>query len=462
MSSTKEPTALFACSKCFTRHPFEELSQGQQLCKKCRGDFPVVKCTYCRSEFQQESKSKTSTICKRCEQNVASYGKPTSCQFCQLPAAFVGGKCQRCSSYYKRYGPPKTCDQCKQKSAFDRGDNSPKLMCWACSCSYKRALAKTKHSDPARHSTVFTKDKKRKSADEERKEKERRKEKYMHSKMPKRPDVTQQEVPNPGLTLPPNKAPKRDNGSDMDHMGEINTLKEKMISLEKQISSKNRELILKDQEITQMKAKVFNEEKLIREKMKTMARLHDTKVTEMSDKLRSMQAELAKLRKTDNNNSNKRKNNSANLFHDKNKKVAKVASRTASPLSRSRSRSRSPAREKPRSRSGSRSRSPASRKSRSASPSGRGEKGGSDSRVGSPAPAGKADHEVKRAEGAEGAEVKESEGGGGGGGEAGEQHGNRVKSPDEAASSANQNSHSEDSSRSQSRSGSPPSSPMES
>ena len=67
------------------------------------------------------SKSKTSTICKRCEQNVAQYGKPTSCQFCQLPAAFVGGKCQRCSSYYKRYGPPKTCDQCKQKSAFDRG-----------------------------------------------------------------------------------------------------------------------------------------------------------------------------------------------------------------------------------------------------------------------------------------------------------------------------------------------------
>eukprot|EP00091_Calanus_sinicus_P012155 TRINITY_DN27637_c0_g1_i1.p2 TRINITY_DN27637_c0_g1~~TRINITY_DN27637_c0_g1_i1.p2 ORF type:complete len:108 (-),score=31.66 TRINITY_DN27637_c0_g1_i1:68-391(-) len=99
---------LYACSKCFTRHPFEELSQGQQLCKKCRGDFPVVKCTYCRAEFQQESKSKTSSICKRCEQNVAQFGKPTSCQFCQLPAAFVGGKCQRCASYYKRYGrPPK-------------------------------------------------------------------------------------------------------------------------------------------------------------------------------------------------------------------------------------------------------------------------------------------------------------------------------------------------------------------
>lgn len=26
---------LFACSKCFSRHPFEELSSGQQLCKVC-------------------------------------------------------------------------------------------------------------------------------------------------------------------------------------------------------------------------------------------------------------------------------------------------------------------------------------------------------------------------------------------------------------------------------------------
>ena len=33
----------------------------------------------------------------------------------------------------------------------------------------------------------------------------------------------------------------------MDHVGEINQLKEKIITLEKQISSKNRELIVKDQ-----------------------------------------------------------------------------------------------------------------------------------------------------------------------------------------------------------------------
>ena len=29
--------ALFACTKCNSRHPFEELSQGQQLCKVNEG-----------------------------------------------------------------------------------------------------------------------------------------------------------------------------------------------------------------------------------------------------------------------------------------------------------------------------------------------------------------------------------------------------------------------------------------
>jgi hypothetical protein len=31
--SSERSSMLFACSKCFSRHPFEELSAGQQLCK---------------------------------------------------------------------------------------------------------------------------------------------------------------------------------------------------------------------------------------------------------------------------------------------------------------------------------------------------------------------------------------------------------------------------------------------
>ncbi|XP_044523869.1 protein FAM76A isoform X3 [Gracilinanus agilis] len=87
--------ALYACTKCHQRFPFEALSQGQQLCKECRIAHPMVKCTYCRTEFQQESK--TNTICKKCAQNVKLYGT-------------VDGK----------------------------------LLCWLCTLSYKRVLQKTR------------------------------------------------------------------------------------------------------------------------------------------------------------------------------------------------------------------------------------------------------------------------------------------------------------------------------
>ena len=55
MSSTKEPTALFACSKCFTRHPFEELSQGQQLCKVIPRKISKS-CLFCFGDFSRAEK----------------------------------------------------------------------------------------------------------------------------------------------------------------------------------------------------------------------------------------------------------------------------------------------------------------------------------------------------------------------------------------------------------------------
>ena len=48
-----------------------------------------------------------------------------------------------------------------------------KLLCWLCSLSYKRALVRTKQSDPARHSRVF-RDKEKEKEKEKQKEKERR------------------------------------------------------------------------------------------------------------------------------------------------------------------------------------------------------------------------------------------------------------------------------------------------
>ena len=233
-------------------------------------------------------------------------------------------------------------------------DNSPKLMCWACSCSYKRALAKTKQQDPARHSSVFKKEKSHKSEEQRRQEKERKREKYMNSKMPKRPDVTKLEsqgsVENHHSSIhhpPPPKVAKRER-EDTDHVGEITQLKEKIAALEKQLRVKDNQLISKDQEITQMKAKVFNEEKLIREKMKLMAKSHEDKVSELQKKTRELQNEISKMRRESKPNLSKKRVD--NLFKQ-DKKVSKVSSRTASPISRSRSRSRSPLRSRSRSNS---------------------------------------------------------------------------------------------------------------
>uniref|UniRef100_A0A8C6HWJ7 Protein FAM76A n=1 Tax=Mus spicilegus TaxID=10103 RepID=A0A8C6HWJ7_MUSSI len=146
--------ALYACTKCHQRFPFEALSQGQQLCKECRIAHPVVKCTYCRTEYQQESK--TNTICKKCAQDVQMYGTPKPCQYCNIIAAFIGNKCQRCSNSEK-YGSPCSCEQCKQHCAFDRKDDGKKVGCWLCTLSYKLVLQKTKEqrkhlSSPSRGS----------------------------------------------------------------------------------------------------------------------------------------------------------------------------------------------------------------------------------------------------------------------------------------------------------------------
>ncbi|XP_067001074.1 protein FAM76A [Anabrus simplex] len=301
-----EMPALFACSSCFSRHPFEELSQGQQLCKECRGTFPVVKCTYCRSEFQQTNKGSPSAICKKCEANVKQFGKPTACEYCNIIAAFIGNKCQRCTNSEKKYGPPVTCEQCKQKCAFDRKDEDKKvdgkLLCWLCTLSYKRALAKSKQSDQERrahlklaaHRASKGKDGKPKS----------------HSKRPNRVDVTklnQTAAAQDGTDgAPPVKVarvagnnrgdPHDPNSSD--HVVAMTQLKEQIASLQKLVNQKDALLLSKDKMITELKAKHFTIENELRGKMKNMQKDYDTKVETLSLKVKTLQKECATLSKS--------------------------------------------------------------------------------------------------------------------------------------------------------------------
>ncbi|XP_050697636.1 protein FAM76A-like isoform X2 [Eriocheir sinensis] len=309
-------SALFACSRCFSRHPFEELSQGQQLCKECRGSFPIVKCTYCRSEFQQESKSSTVTICKKCETMVKQHGKPSACEYCNVIAAFIGNKCQRCTNSERKYGPPLSCDQCKQKCAFDRKDIDKKkvdgkLLCWLCTLSYKRALAKTKVTDPARHSHI-----KLGSRSGHHKDKERHK-LSGHNKRPNRPDVTKmpQEEPPAKLGLydtgkdtqsmeihdnfkalvSRNSGPVRDDPGTADQLVLITQLREQIAHLEKQLSGKDAQLLAKEKQMTELKASQFTIEQELRQKMKNVSREFDSKIELLQKKIREQSREIALL-----------------------------------------------------------------------------------------------------------------------------------------------------------------------
>merc|ERR1739844_274628 len=150
------------------------------------------------------------------------------------------------------------------------------------------------------------------------------------------------------------------------------------MGMQRTVNSKNNELLAKAGEITAMKAKLFNEEKLIKEKMKKMQKAHDDKVHELNHKINSLQGELTRVRREANNKAktNVKKNelfpgaDKKDLISNADLRPKQNPSRTESPAppttaqssrsqSRSRSRSRSPrSRSRSNSKSISRSKSP--------------------------------------------------------------------------------------------------------
>ncbi|XP_050422189.1 protein FAM76A isoform X2 [Adelges cooleyi] len=285
MSNNK--SALFACSKCFKRHPYEELSSGQQLCKECRGSYPVVKCTYCRSEFQQTDKSNTSTICKKCEQFVVQYGRPTACNYCNIIAAFIGQKCQRCANSERKYGPPVTCDQCKQNCAFNRQDVEielleGKVLCWLCTLSFKRALAKTKKSDAEMKQLSRKRDGKNK-----------------HSNVMKLIDDS-----GPDFALPPPSKMHKNfhkhhiDSNSSDHVVVITELREQIAMIQKLSNQKDFQLLNKDKLICELKAKHFTTENELRNKMNSDKKEYSREVEMLHSKIKTLQKEVATLSKS--------------------------------------------------------------------------------------------------------------------------------------------------------------------
>uniref|UniRef100_A0A3B3QEU8 Family with sequence similarity 76 member A n=1 Tax=Paramormyrops kingsleyae TaxID=1676925 RepID=A0A3B3QEU8_9TELE len=257
--------ALYACTKCNQRFPFEALSQGQQLCKECRIAHPMVKCTYCRTEFQQESK--TNTICKKCAHNVKLYGTPKPCQYCNIIAAFIGNKCQRCTNSEKRHGPPQPCEQCKQQCAFDRKDDrrkvDGKLLCWLCTLSYKRVLQKTREQHKQLGGTS-------------------------HASLSHKEQLSHYNSFSPDLAL---------DSPGTDHLVIITQLKEEVASLKKVLHQKDQLILDKEKKITELKAEFQYQESQMRTKMNQMEKTHKDLVEQLQARNRELLKQVAALSK---------------------------------------------------------------------------------------------------------------------------------------------------------------------
>ncbi|XP_061595891.1 protein FAM76B isoform X2 [Cololabis saira] len=334
-------SALYACTKCNQRYPFEELSQGQQLCKECRIAHPIVKCTYCRSEFQQESK--TNTICKKCAQNVKQFGTPKPCQYCNIIAAFIGTKCQRCTNSEKKYGPPQTCEQCKQQCAFDRKEEGRrkvdgKLLCWLCTLSYRRVLQKTKEQrkgfGSSNSSSLNEKDHHSRSHHHHHHQQHRHSSSHHKLsgslspeqdpgmwKQSHKSSSIQKETPKkkPKLEMKPSNGDRPGEGSrwpggparpkqcssitqSMDSGGTdnfilISQLKEEVMSLKRLLQQRDQTILEKDRKLTEIKADFQYQESNMRVKMNQMEKSHKEAMELQQAKNRELMKQVAALSK---------------------------------------------------------------------------------------------------------------------------------------------------------------------
>ncbi|XP_030372467.1 protein FAM76A isoform X2 [Scaptodrosophila lebanonensis] len=283
----------------------------------CRGSTSVVKCTYCRSEFQPATKSQSA--CKKCEHYLGKFGKPNACECCKIVAAFGSSKCMRCASYEAKYGPPVQCDECKLRSAFDRRDENKKvngkLLCWLCTCAYKRALLKAQQEGRI-PMTKKRPHEKSSSGSGHRGD--------SAAKKPTRADLGKSgsnagggvtAVSGAGLDLPDKIS--RGNGGNgtiaapaainidtnsSDHVVAITHLKERIASLEKRLQQKDKELLEKDKQLTELKGANFEKENEMRNKLREVDRLHDMKVDNLNRKIATLLKDLAGMKKLNSNN----------------------------------------------------------------------------------------------------------------------------------------------------------------
>lgn len=188
-----------------------------------------------------------------------------------------------------------------------------KQLCWLCTLSYKRALAKAKQVHTA--SRI-----KKRPAPEENSSNNSKSSKGSSGDRMKKSQSRSENKPTSGIIeIPPVKnvspAPIVDPHSS-EHVVALTNLKETIASLQKRLTGKDRELLQKDKEITELKGKHFTLENELRTKMKDMERLYEMKLELLNKKVANQLKEIASLSKT-----NKQQRNNAKVEPESERKT---------------------------------------------------------------------------------------------------------------------------------------------
>ncbi|XP_016971653.2 protein FAM76A isoform X2 [Drosophila rhopaloa] len=187
-----------------------------------------------------------------------------------------------------------------------------KLLCWLCTCAYKRALLKAQQEGRIPMSKKRPHEKTSSSHRDS-----------AAAKKPSRSELGKSgsganssgvnAVSGAGLDLPDKIS--RGNGGNgtiaapaaitvdtnsSDHVVAITYLKERIASLEKRLNQKDKELLEKDKQLTELKGKNFEKENDMRNRLKEVERIHDMKVDNLNRKIASVLKELAVLKKSSN------------------------------------------------------------------------------------------------------------------------------------------------------------------
>lgn len=160
-------------------------------------------------------------------------------------------------------------------------------MCWLCTLSFKRAVAKARQVETEQRAN-----KKRPSTEKPPQMKENHK-KIRNDQMKQAlPEIPDKIVRNSGVSMDPNSS---------DHVIAMTQLKEQIASLQKRLQQKDRELLAKDKLITELKGQNFQNENELRNKQKESDKFYETKIDVLNKKLAALLKEVALLSKTSNN-----------------------------------------------------------------------------------------------------------------------------------------------------------------